>query len=133
MYCLIVSQYYYSRHCYIVEYDPDSFLYSARGLIEELEVYKRTKELQAFAIYYGDLSKEHYTPGRQRYNVNDIGDIYFLIKSTANGLLYDFREFQMASYKESRGYQRKNVEQRVSENHDWCTVSDIVSKYFVLA
>jgi hypothetical protein len=131
-YTLIISQYYHSRHFFIVEHNPD-FMEKARSFVNELMVYKReagsTREM-----YLGDLDPE-YTSGeiRGRYNINDSGDIYFLQSNYANYLMGESWEYKEHSRRESRGYQNKKVTEAISQHHDYNRVKDIVKKYFEIA
>lgn len=126
---LIVSQYYHSRHMLCVEYEEDNFLDNAILCVNELEKYKRPNECEQ-PIRYGDLNSKYFRPESNRYNVNDYGDIYFIIKPTVNELFVDYNEYILQSYKESRPYQKRKVIDDIAQHHDRPCVFSIVEKYF---
>lgn len=132
-YTLIVSQYYYSRHYFIVNHTAD-FIERARKFAVELMQYKRDAG-NTKGIYLGDLDPEYSDNKaiRVRYNINDSGDIYFLQSDSINGLAASMCSYQEVSRRESRGFQSKKVITEISEHHDVYRIEEIVSKYFELA
>lgn len=129
-YCLIVSQYYHSRHMFIVELDDD-FMESASNLAKELMPYKRDKEKP---VKLGDLDCERMKNKLfSRYNINDSGDIYFINCKTVYGCMRDFASYKEDSRRESVGYKKKEVKKAISDHHDFNIVRDIVIKHFKLA
>ena len=93
-YVLIVSQYYYSHHCFVVSASEDGYREKALSLIEKLENYKRDDDNERL-YHYGTLFRENaYTEISGRWNVNDAGDIYFIPLRFGNG-----------GFAESRGVQ----------------------------
>ncbi|WP_135552068.1 hypothetical protein [Paenibacillus cymbidii] len=131
-YTLIVSQYYYSRHFFIVHHTHD-FLEKARLFAAELMEYKRSGD-NPRPIRLGDLDPEWSSGNiRGRYNINDTGDIYFIQGNYANRLMEESWEFRDTSKRESRGFQSKQVMQDISKNHDRTKVRAIVEKHFEIA
>ena len=128
-YCLIISQYYHSRHSFIVRLKKD-FITQARGLVKELEEYKRENNDREYR--YGDLENtDNEGKIRFRYNVNDEGDIYFINSKFANRLKDFAVEYGVQSYKEAhRGYIAKRILEKVSIHHNFDKVYEIVNKYF---
>ncbi len=129
-YSLIVSQYYYSRHMFIVKID-ENFIETARKFAVELMQYKRGDNFWTDKIYLGDLDPE-YSSGelRYRYNINDAGDIYFINFNYANSCMHEAFEYNEASKRESAGYQKKQKVEDIAKHHDYRKVTEIVQKYF---
>ena len=133
MILLIVSQYRYSRHLFLVEYVEETFRDSARGFIKELEEYKRPEEWAMKEIHYGDLIGKHFSPDKSRYNVNDAGDIYFLIKEKVSSHMREIEGYIETSIRESVGYKSKIAKmarESIETHHDYGRVREIVEKYF---
>ena len=138
-YCLIISQYYHSRHHFIVNVanmGNDEFLKKARSLMCLIEQYKRdaeSLELEA-PIYLGDL-EEKYCPNvdgtiRTDINVNDAGDVYFRLRKYANRCMYEAMEFYATSIRESKSYKKKEVLQAIQNHHDYEHIKSIVESVF---
>jgi hypothetical protein len=129
---LIISQFYYSRHFFIVKHD-ENFIENAREFALELVAHKRSFETDR-ELYIGDLDPK-YSKGeiRQRYNVNDQGDIYFLQSDYANFLMGESWSYKEDTRRESRGFQKKEVVERISKHHSYKNVKEIVEKYFEIA
>lgn len=131
-YTLIISQYYYSRHYFIVHHTED-FIEKAREFAKELMAYKRDADNER-VISLGDLGLRYVGNDiRQRYNINDSGDIYFLQSDYANRLAAETWSYKEDTRRESRGFQKKEVTRSISEHHDYKKVAAIVEKYFVIA
>lgn len=130
-YTLIVSQYYHSRHFFIVHHTED-FLKRAKAFANELMVYKRY-EGDARELYAGDIDYDKSKEIRTRYNINDAGDIYFIQSNYSNYLASETRKYQEDSIRESRGYQTKKITNEISEHHDYGQVALIVEKHFEIA
>ncbi len=128
MILLIESQYYFSRHYFLVEYDSNTFPDQAKFFVNELEKYKRKSDV-AKPIEYGDL--EYFEPDRRRYNINDSGDIYFTIFNTATGALREIKEEWERSNREGRGFQRKEVLENIAAHHNYQRVWEMIDKHFV--
>lgn len=129
MILLITTQYCYSRHCFLVEYDQVTFEAQARALVAELEVYKRSKD-DVRPINYGDLD---YIGSRgTRYNINDSGDIYFELYGNANGALGAIKGYWEDTRREIQGFQRKDTVEKISEHHDKYAILNIVERHFTL-
>ncbi|WP_050698998.1 hypothetical protein [Anaeromassilibacillus senegalensis] len=129
--CLIVSQYYYSRYCYFVAYDPETFLAQARACIEDLERHKRQWD-DLRPIRYGDLENRWYCPGSLRHNVNDDGDIYFIVGDSVGELLPYVREYYDKVDREERQDRRKNIAKKIATHHDPGAIYAIVKSHFRL-
>lgn len=133
-YTVIISQYYHSRHIFIVQHDEKTFLDSARALTEELMDYKRDADCERDK-YLGDLDPE-YSEGkeiRSRYNVNDSGDIYFIQVGYANRAMHVGFEYEETSRREARGFKSKKVQDAIAEHHNYKMVQEIVEKHFEIA
>lgn len=129
-YTLIISQFYYSRHFFIIKHD-ENFIENAKKFAIDLIEYKRCEETDR-PPYIGDL--EYATEQiRPRYNINDQGDIYFLQSNYANFCMGESWTYQRDSMRESRGFQSKAVLNRISNHHDLGRVMSIVKKYFEIA
>jgi hypothetical protein len=129
-YTLIISQFYHSRHCFIVKHD-ENFIETAKKFALELIQHKRFRETDR-PPSIGDL--EYATDKiRPRYNVNDQGDIYFIQSDYANYLMDVTHDYVRDSIRESRGYQSKEVTGQISKHHFSKDVTAIVKKYFELA
>ena len=128
-YTLIVSQYRYSRHSFLVKHNTDTFLESAKKFTEELEKYKRPDDCSR-DIDCGDLTYKPTEKIYSRYNVNDWGDIYFISAKFANRLIYDAIEYYETSRRESAGYKKKIVIEDVALHHNYDRVKEILNKHF---
>ena len=130
-YTLIVSQYRWSRYSFIVKYEAD-FLDRAKNFARELITYKRSsKDMEITDRDLGDLTYR-FKEGeiRQRYSVNDWGDIYFLNYEFADDAMYEAIEYALVSRRESVGYKPKIETQSIVEHHSRNKVHEIVMKYF---
>lgn len=131
-YCLIVSQYYHSRHMFLVEIN-ENFIATARNFIAELEEYKR-EHSGLKEIYLGDLDEKYCSDElRSRYNVNDEGDIYFINGNYTNYLMHEGFHYYEYTRKESVGYKRKTVIEDIAKHHNYNNISEIVKKHFKIA
>lgn len=128
-YTLIISQYYNSRHFFLVKFEDD-FIERGIKLVDELEDYKRSDNEKERPKDYGDLTFGDNTKVRWRYNINDSGDIYFLSEVYANKAMSDATRYILDSYKESRRYVKKLIQESIAKHHDYKTVKSIVEKYF---
>jgi hypothetical protein len=129
-YTLIISQFYYSRHFFIVKHD-ENFIENAKKFALELVAHKRCFETGR-ELYIGDLEIES-KEIRQRYNINDQGDIYFLQSNYANGLMGDSWGYKEDTRRESRGFQKKADVERINKHHNYKDVKKIVEKHFEIA
>lgn len=128
-YTLIISQYYHSRHQFIVKFPEEDFHLKCKNFIEELEKYKRKSDYRR-DINFGDiiyLNSDHVSI---RYNINDDGDIYIINSVSVANLLPIYRQYALESYKQSRKYIRNQVIEDIGEHHNYEKVFDIVDKYF---
>lgn len=126
-YCLIISQYYYSRHSFIVAF-PDNFIEVCKKFIQEIEDYKRDCKGRQYS--FGDIGYIKSESYSSRYNVNDDGDIYFINSNNLNYLKAVAEQYCLTSYKESRPYQPKRITKAIEEHHEYDEIYKIVSKYF---
>ena len=131
-YTLIVSQYYHSRHSFVVEFAGDKFMEQAKKFVTELEKYKR-KPTTEREIDFGDLTYKQIGEIWSRYNINDQGDIYIINAHSVNRCMHEANEYHEISARESRGYKRKLVTVAIEEHHDYGMVKNIVEKYFEIA
>ncbi|MEB4819767.1 hypothetical protein [Bacillus thuringiensis] len=86
-YTLLVSQYYHSRHMFIVEHKGD-FLGQAKKCATRLIEYKRKNGSES-EISLRDLTYFKDDTIRSRYNINDPGDIYFIRGDSIKSLIAD--------------------------------------------
>ncbi len=127
---LITSQYYYSRHSFIVEYDEGTFQQQAIECVKELEKYKRqADDTREFNL--GDLDNKWFKESRTRCNVNDAGDIYFEVCNSINKATHYISEYQEQSRIGQRGYQPKRIINAIEEHHQYRIIKDIVAKHFI--
>jgi hypothetical protein len=132
-YCLIVSQYYHSRHMFIVNI-TDNFIEKARAFAIELMSYKRGEEAQGRKNYLGDLDPDYCKEElRSRYNINDSGDIYFINSLYANRCMLEAFNYKEDSRRETVGFKRKDVLESISKHHNYDRVCEIVKKHFEIA
>lgn len=131
-YVLITSQYYHSRHCFICEYNEETFEQQGKQLIEELEKYKR-ESVDARNIHYGDLDPKWFNKCKGRWNVNDAGDIYFELYDSVNRCMHEALDYQEISRMQSRGYQKKIITESIAKHHDYETVKEIITSHFKIA
>lgn len=132
-YTLIISQYYYSRHFFMVKHG-NHFLENAREFATELMTYKRGEDYYKKEFYLGDLDPQYVQKEiRSRYNINDAGDIYFLQSNYANYLMCESWSYKEDTRRESRGFQKKVDEQAISDRHNYGIIKDIVERHFEIA
>lgn len=137
-YVLIVSQYYYSHHCFVVSAEEKNYREKALTLIEKLEDYKRDDDDER-PYHYGSFREMAYTEISGRWNVNDAGDIYFIpCKSVAEALRraeeFD-SELNKTQWLKGRGLkaaQRKVIENNIDEHHLYSRTAKIVSECFAV-
>lgn len=138
-YVLIVSQYYYSHHCFVVSAEEESYREKALTLIEKLEDYKRNDDDER-PYHYGTLFRENaYTKISGRWNVNDAGDIYFIPCGSVTEALQRAEEFNTELNKvqwfKGRGLkaaQRKVIENNIDEHHLYSRTAKIVGECFAV-
>lgn len=131
-YTLIVSQFYYSRHTFIVHHTKD-FIERAKSFTAELIAYKRGEEHYVDDPYLGDLDYIKDDKIRYRYNINDHGDIYFIQSNSVNYLKDRAVEFIKCPVREDRGYQKKAIADAISNHHNLSEVRGIVDNHFEIA
>lgn len=138
-YVLIVSQYYYSHHCFVVSAEEESYREKALTLIEKLEDYKRNDDDER-PYHYGSLFYGNaYTEISERWNVNDAGDIYFIPCESVTEALQRAEEFNTELNKvqwlKGRGLkaaQRKVIENNIDEHHLYSRTAKIVGECFAV-
>ena len=137
-YVLIVSQYYYSHHCFVVSAAEDGYREKALPLIEKLEDYKRNDDDER-PYHYGATRENAYTEISGRWNVNDAGDIYFIPCNSVTEALQKAEEFNSELNKtqwlKGRGLkaaQRKVIEKNIDEHHLYSRISKIVGECFTV-
>lgn len=138
-YVLIVSQYYYSHHCFVVSAKEESYREKALTLIEKLEDYKRNDDDER-PYHYGTLFLDRaYIEISERWNVNDAGDIYFIPCGSVTEVLQRAEEFNTELNKtqwlKGRGLkaaQRKVIEKNIDEHHLYSRTAKIVGECFAV-
>lgn len=137
-YVLIVSQYYYSHHCFVVSAAEDGYREKALSLIEKLDDYKRNDDDER-PYHYGSSRENAYIKIDGRWNVNDAGDIYFIpCKSVAEALqkAEEFNsELNKTQWLKGRGLkaaQRKIIEKNIDEHHLYSRISKIIGECFTV-
>lgn len=133
-YILIVSQYYYSHHCFAVSADEENFREKALTLIEMLEDYKRDENNQK-EYKYGYPRDEAYTDISVRWNVNDTGDIYFIPCRSISDVIKQAAEYNTdyilaARYKGMPKKQREKIEAEIFKHHQFGKIEKIVLDNF---
>lgn len=133
-YILIVSQYYYSHHCFVVSASEENFREKALTLIEKLEDYKRGEENKR-NYNYGSERETAYRCIDSRWNVNDVGDIYFIPCQSMFGVMKHTSEYNTdfllaTRYKGIPKKQREKMEDEVFLHHSFDEVKDIVGSVF---
>jgi hypothetical protein len=130
-YSLIVSQYYHSRHMFVVLV-KDDFIEKAKEFAYDLMTYKRDEGCDR-ELFAGDLDYIKDGEIRRRYNVNDSGDIYFIQSPYVNYCMHQAIEYHDDSIRESRGFQKKVITNAIDEHHNYQKVKEYVEKYFEIA
>ncbi|MCC0678229.1 MULTISPECIES: hypothetical protein [unclassified Clostridioides] len=128
-YSLIVSQYYNSCHTFIVEFEEDNFIDKFSDFVEELYKYKRNEEDKR-EINIGNFGYFKRNEIKERYILNDAGDLYITNSKYANHLKCESEKFKMDSLRMCRGYIKKAITKAISEHHSYGKVKGIVEKYF---
>ena len=132
-YCLIVSQYRYSYHSFIVKVPADiaTFKSCLLGVVEELERYKRKAD-DTREIHYGNLenlldkNKEIF----YSYNINDAGDIYIRNHSSINRLKDEAIQYEIKEVKRDKRYTTKKEDEDIRTHHSYDKIYQIIKKYF---
>jgi hypothetical protein len=131
-YTLIVSQYYHSRHFFIVKHTED-FIEKARLFALDLFKLKRSEGHFVRECQLGDLDPKYIgDPNviKSRYNINDAGDIYFIQGNHANHCMNVANEYHETSVLQGRGRISKAVLNDVSKHHNYYDVKNVVEKHF---
>ncbi|MGN1417432.1 MAG: hypothetical protein ACI4XF_11335 [Oscillospiraceae bacterium] len=133
-YILIISQYYYSHHCFVVSAAEDNFREKALLLIEKLEDYKRD-EGDEREYHYGCERSDAYRNIRYRWNVNDSGDIYFIpcysiLDAMKKSEEYNSELHRLTKLKGAKAAEKKAIDKRVSEHHSFSRIEKIVRSVF---
>lgn len=137
-YVLIVSQYYYSHHCFVVSAEEEGYREKALSLIEKLEDYKRDDDDER-PYHYGSFREMAYTEISGRWNVNDAGDIYFIPCKSVTEALQKSEEFNLELNRKQwlkggslTAAQRKVIEKNIDEHHLYSRISKIVGECFAV-
>lgn len=132
-YILIVSQYYYSHHCFVVSAEEENYREKALSLIEKLEDYKRDAEDKR-SYHYGRDHDIAYTDIHYRWNVNDDGDIYFLPCGSMTEALRRAEEYNneihRAPHNRAKARVRSHIEDQVRKHHSETAVAKLVAECF---
>ena len=137
-YVLIVSQYYYSHHCFVVSAEEESYREKALTLIEKLEDYKRNDDDER-PYHYGSPRENAYMEISGRWNVNDAGDIYFIPCGSVTEALQKSEEFNLELNRKQwlkggslTAAQRKVIENNIGEHHLYSRTAKIVGECFAV-
>lgn len=137
-YVLIVSQYYYSHHCFVVSAEEENYREKALTLIEKLEDYKRDDDDER-PYHYGSSCENAYMEISGRWNVNDAGDIYFIPCKSVTEALQKSEEFNLELNRKQwlkggslTAAQRKVIEKNIDEHHLYSRISKIVGECFAV-
>lgn len=137
-YVLIISQYYYSHHCFVVSSEEEAYREKALSLIERLEDYKRNDDDKR-PYHYGSFRENAYMVISGRWNVNDAGDIYFIPCKSVTEALQKAEEFNSELYKTQwlkgsglTAAQRKVIEKNINEHHLYSRTAKIVGECFAV-
>ncbi|ADZ82536.1 hypothetical protein [Cellulosilyticum lentocellum] len=126
-YTLITSQYWHSYHMFIVAFNEESFIEQAKNMSRELIEYKGPSTRD----YLGDLEYNYETPEiRQRYNINEQGDIYIQNFINLSVALRWMKKYIGEEDNASKGYKKKEIKKDIEEHHRFEKVKEIVEKYF---
>ena len=127
---LIISQYRWSRHYFIVKRDEDNeILYrKCRTLVAMLEDYKRPTLDMPYR--YGDIDPKYFNDLKYQRNVNDHGDIYFIPCASVNTALYEMRYYQNCDRRESVGCKKKELIKDIADHHNAKEIQEIVESVF---
>lgn len=126
-YTLITSQYWHSYHMFVVAFNEDSFVEQAKNMSRDLIEYKGPSTRD----YLGDLEYNYETPGiRQRYNINEQGDIYIQNFYKLSDALGWMQRYLGEADNASKGYKRKEVIKDIAEHHSYTKIKEIVERYF---
>lgn len=133
-YILIVSQYYYSHHCFVVSASEENFREKALTLIEKLENYKRNEGDQR-DYKYGNERETAYLDINKRWNVNDVGDIYFIPCQSISSAMKKSAEYDsdlqfIRIFKGAPKKQLAQIETDIFMHHSSNKVKDIVGSVF---
>lgn len=133
-YVLIVSQYYYSHHCFVVSGEEENFREKALLLIEKLEDYKRENN-KGLPYHYGRGRSEAYTNISYRWNVNDEGDIYFIPCGSLTDAMIVAEEYstelnKLKMCKGVKAARRREIEKAIDNHHLYSRIRDIVYSIF---
>lgn len=137
-YVLIVSQYYYSHHCFVISAEEESYREKALTLIEKLEDYKRDDDDER-QYHYGSPRENAYTEISGRWNVNDAGDIYFIPCKSVTEALQKSEEFNLELNRKQwlkgrslTAAQRKVIEKNIDEHHLYSRTAKIIGECFAV-
>lgn len=126
-YTLITSQYWHSYHMFIVVFNEESFIEQAKNMSRELIEYKGPSTRD----YLGDLEYNYETQGiRQRYNINEKGDIYIQNFTNLSSALGWMQKYLGEADNASKGYKRKEVIKDIENHHSYTDVKEIVERHF---
>ncbi len=133
-YILIVSQYYYSHHCFVVSAAEENFREKALTLIEKLEDYKRDEGDQR-DYRYGYPRENAYTDISVRWNVNDSGDIYFIPCQSISSAMSQAKEYNsnllfISKFQGMPKKQHKKIELNIANHHRFGDIRNIVGSVF---
>lgn len=125
---IITSQYWDEGHVFLCEYNDD-FIDRAKRTVEQLENYKR-EEGNTKEYYYGDLNYFDENKIKNRYNLNDSGDIYFVMAWSIKDLVTK-HENQLEEIKNYyRGRITKRIISECNKHHSYEVIARIIEENF---
>lgn len=132
-YILIVSQYYHSRHFFVIstDFEDADYYRAARDLIVDLEAHKRDRSVVR-PPQYGDMDQEYFRGKTRRYNINDSGDIYFIPCYSMEQVLNISKEFWEHSKRDSRGYIKNVIQKQIGDHHFYSDIRKLVAEHFTI-
>lgn len=128
---IITSQYWDEGHIFLCEYNDD-FIDRAKRTVEQLEDYKR-EEGNTKDYYYGDLKYFNENEIRSRYNLNDSGDIYFVMAWSTRDLVEKHKKQLEEAEKYRRGRRGRRAKRIINEcdkHHSYKEIARIIEDNF---
>lgn len=125
---IITSQYWDEGHVFLCEYG-DNFINAAKRTVEQLEDYKR-EEGSKKEYYYGDLNYFNKNEIKNRYNLNDSGDIYFVMAWSTKDLVEKYKNQLEEVKRYYRGRRTKKIINECNKHHSFKVIAKIVEDNF---
>lgn len=125
---IVTSQYWDEGHVFVCEYDK-CFINNAKKAVEQLEDYKRDNGSDK-EYYYGDLKYFNENKITNRYNLNDSGDIYFVMAWSISDLLQKYNNQLEDIKRYYRGRRTKKILNECNEHHSFKVIAKIIEDNF---